>query len=54
MDDGMMIDDAQGCNEAGEKLYPGPSQEKGGHPGAIEGESERRQANTRLILSPST
>jgi hypothetical protein len=43
---GMMIDDAQGCNEAGEKLYPSRHR-------AIEGESERRQVNTRL-LSPST
>jgi hypothetical protein len=49
MDDGMMIDDAQGCNEAREKLYAGPSLENWGHPGAIEGHSVRRQANTRLL-----
>jgi hypothetical protein len=42
---GMMIDDAQGCNEAGEKLYSSRHR-------AIEGELERRQANTRR-LSPS-
>jgi hypothetical protein len=48
MDDGIMIDDAQGCNEAGEKLYPSQRRD----PGAIEGELERRQVNTPFLSRP--
>ena len=44
-DDGGDDDDAQGCNEAGEKLYRdgGPPQEKGG-----QGRSRVRRKDVRL------